>query len=320
MDSAVEGSPVISSRTGRVRRHARRQASADQEGFESDTTKHQQEVADLMAKNEALQREIDSMCHHDDREQLFRLVSKLDVEERARFGCRILEQAVSEMSREHANGQPHGWHGRTLEDVQAIRKSLLLQITEMANRDAAEVLQSKAPPQTPKSSNFVTSLQGQLSEAVAQHATRDPEWIKTDEHFSSAVADALDLKPFTEAALEMLEEVGIDDANKIRLKDLLRADQFDTHTTIVARRVAMQVCQAKGLVAAGGGLEDTDAKGLTALLRSAEQGNRAEMWLLLQAGADTRKRTKEGLAAVHIASGKGDVRCLQVTSSATVPV
>jgi len=186
-----------------------------------------------MAKNEALQREIDSMCHHDDREQLFRLVSKLDVEERARFGCRILEQAVSEMSREHANGQPHGWHGRTLEDVQAIRKSLLLQITEMANRDAAEVLQSKAPPQTPKSSNFVTSLQGQLSEAVAQHATRDPEWIKTDEHFSSAVADALDLKPFTEAALEMLEEVGIDDANKIRLKDLLRADQFDTHTTIV---------------------------------------------------------------------------------------
>eukprot|EP00961_Rhodomonas_salina_P247447 3343277-Rhodomonas_salina.1 len=111
-----------------------------------------------------------------------------------------------------------------------------------------------------------------------------------------------------------------------------------------------------------GACQDTDAKGLTALLRSAEQGEISGVRNVMsgtdvgqagsrqprrdvaaspgelgtrvrvlsavcrteltrrQAGADTRKRTKEGLAAVHIASGKGDVRCLQVTSSATVPV
>ncbi len=58
----------------------------------------------------------------------------------------------------------------------------------------------------------------------------------------------------------------------------------------VAGKVAMQVCQTKGLILAH--TEEKDCKGNTPLLACAKRGNRAELWLLLQAGADSRKRTK----------------------------
>ncbi len=48
----------------------------------------------------------------------------------------------------------------------------------VANREATEVIHSERLPQTPKTSNFVNSLQVQLSEAVAQQVQRDPEWMK----------------------------------------------------------------------------------------------------------------------------------------------
>eukprot|EP00961_Rhodomonas_salina_P017241 232136-Rhodomonas_salina.1 len=205
--------------------------------------------------------------------------------------------------------------GKTVEEHQATRKTLLAQMAENAEREVAAELARGSASQKVRFKELREEVRAQSAAVIEAFRAQPEQHFNDDAKYSAALQDVLQLKPWAARVLACAREgavcgVSVDELRRMQIMEHLPSAEASSGSETAFAKALAGLCARRGLFTQH--IEETDANGRSALGRSVAEGRLEDVALLLACGAqvDARDKTADGCTPVYIAAEQGQTEAM----------